>query len=331
MEPWLWAIVAVVAADLLVAAVAWRMATRAKRKAAQMEELVPPLGKHAEIPHAGGGEPARIHFVRAGAGPEGRAPVALIHGLGGTLRHFTATIFDDLAKDHDVIALDRPGAGYSSRPAKDAATIAEQAALLRETLVRLGVARPVVVGHSFGGAVALAMAAAYPDDVAGVVLVAAPIGRFEPRPPLDTPPVKSAMARRLLAWTLMIPALEKRAAEIVSATFAPDPPPIDFATRAGGALGLRPSQLIASLEDQALAQEGFEAAATELGAVRAPVHAVFGSEDAILDARDHAARLAARRPDADITMIPGAGHMLPFSQPAAVLSAIRSLSRRPAD
>ena len=72
---------------------------------------------------------------------------------------------------HEVIAFDRPGLGFSGRPAAAPTSVWRlQAALLRGALARLGVARATLVGHSFGGAVALAWALEAPETVAGLLL-----------------------------------------------------------------------------------------------------------------------------------------------------------------
>ena len=72
---------------------------------------------------------------------------------------------------HRVIVFDRPGFGHSARPRDRLRRANEQADLLHAALRRLGVARPVVVGHSWGAIVALALAVRHQADIAGLVLV----------------------------------------------------------------------------------------------------------------------------------------------------------------
>ena len=73
-----------------------------------------------------------------------------------------------MAERHDVIAFDRPGHGLSGWPGATAAQLAEQARLLRGGLAELGVRRATIVGHSYGGSVALAWALDAPDSVDGL-------------------------------------------------------------------------------------------------------------------------------------------------------------------
>ncbi|MBA3325489.1 MAG: alpha/beta fold hydrolase, partial [Rhodobacteraceae bacterium] len=106
-----------------------------------------------------------LFYVRRGAGP----PVVLIHGASGNLRDFTLDVMPALAARHDVIAFDRPGHGLSGWPGPEAASLSEQARLMRLALAQLGVARATVVGHSYGGSVALAWALDAPETVDGLL------------------------------------------------------------------------------------------------------------------------------------------------------------------
>jgi pimeloyl-ACP methyl ester carboxylesterase len=70
-----------------------------------------------------------------------------------------------------VLAFDRPGFGHSTRPRARLWTPTAQAQLLASALARLGVRQPVIVAHSWGTLVALALALEYPRDITGLVLL----------------------------------------------------------------------------------------------------------------------------------------------------------------
>ena len=107
----------------------------------------------------------RLRYVRAGRGPT----VVLVHGFGESLLAWRS-VFDRLAEDHDVIALDLPGFGLSSKPATGYATDSLAQDLLG-ALDALRVRRAVLVGHSMGGAVVAAAALADTARVQAVVLL----------------------------------------------------------------------------------------------------------------------------------------------------------------
>jgi pyruvate dehydrogenase E2 component (dihydrolipoamide acetyltransferase) len=107
----------------------------------------------------------RLRYVRAGAG----TPVVLLHGYGESILSWQG-VFDRLARDADVIALDLPGFGLSSKP-PSGYTADSMATVVAAFLSRLDVRRVVLVGHSLGGVVATAMALRDPSRVLGLALV----------------------------------------------------------------------------------------------------------------------------------------------------------------
>ena len=118
-------------------------------RARKAEREHPPTGRFVTV------EGVRLHYIEKGKGP----PVVLLHGNVVTAEDFqTSGLLDLLAARHYVIAFDRPGFGYSDRPHGSAWSARKQADLLREAFVVLGINRPVVLGHSLGAAVALALA-----------------------------------------------------------------------------------------------------------------------------------------------------------------------------
>ncbi len=106
-----------------------------------------------------------MHYVRAGAGP----PVIYVHGAKGSVYDFTLSVGERLAERYTALAMDRPGSGFSARPAKGENTPQAQAAVLRAAAAELGLRRPILIGHSLGAAVTLAWALAAPAEVAAVV------------------------------------------------------------------------------------------------------------------------------------------------------------------
>ena len=125
-------------------------------RARQVERQHPPLGRFIDV------DGVRLHYLERGEGP----PVVLLHGNVVTAEDWVLSgVLDRIAERHRVIAFDRPGYGYSERPQGSAWTAASQAELLLRAFVQLGIERPVVVGHSWGTNVALAIALADPAAV----------------------------------------------------------------------------------------------------------------------------------------------------------------------
>src|ERR1700730_18672999 len=94
-------------------------------------------------------------------------PVVLIHGNVVTGEDWnTSGVADLLLTGHRDIIFDRPGFGHSDRPLGSLWTADQQAEVLHKALIQLNVRRPILVGHSWGTRVALALAVRHQEDVA---------------------------------------------------------------------------------------------------------------------------------------------------------------------
>lgn len=127
--------------------------------------------KHrASVPHADASRFAevggvRVHYQEKGSGPA----LVLVHGYGSNI-YTWKDVFDALATEHRVIAVDLKGFGFTAKPVGDY-RIEDQAALVVGLLDQLKVEKAILCGSSMGGGVALAAAINYPQRVAGLVLV----------------------------------------------------------------------------------------------------------------------------------------------------------------
>ncbi len=263
----------------------------------------------------------RIHYVEQGSGPR---TVLLVHGLTGVLQNFTYAMLGELARDCRVIAIDRPGSGYSKRPLRSSASLAVQADVIAGLIDALQLDRPVVVGHSLGGAVALATALRHPDKISALALIA-PLSRM----PAGGPPgifasltIRWHWLRWLFAWTLMLPLAARQRERIMQTAFGPEVVPAHFALRGGGAQAMRPSNYIAASRDLVALepvlprlQEGYED-------LQLPVHILYGLGDRILDPQEQGRVLADQLPKGELELVEG-GHMLPLTQPQRCVEFVR--------
>jgi pimeloyl-ACP methyl ester carboxylesterase len=284
----------------------------------RVEAALPPIGRFVDVP---GG---RLHVVDRGQGPA----LLLVHGLAGQLCYFTFGIVDQLAGQYRVVAVDRPGSGYSVRAPAASAALGAQADTLAALIERLELGRVVVVGHSLGGAVALALAQRHPQRVAGLALVAPlthPVGGVPAV--FNDLMIARPWMRTLVAWTLAVPASIAKRERIMEVLFGPEVEPDDFGTRAGGLLGLRPSHFIAACTDLAAIPQDLPGMVSRYDAMLLPVGILYGRDDRILSPRDQGEALAAKLPGAELTLIPG-GHMLPITVPDRVARFIREVAAR---
>lgn len=268
------------------------------------ERLVPPDGTMLDVP---GG---RLHYTDEGSGPT----IVLIHGLGGQLRNFARPLVERLALSNRVIAIDRPGSGYSTVSGVYP-DLRGQASMVASLIEALGAGRVVLVGHSLGGALSLALAMDRPDLVRGLALVA-PLTVLQ----TDAPPafriltIRSAALRALISWTLVAPFGRMGGRDRRKPVFAPDQVPDDFESRGGGALVYRPRGFDAASRDLLDLPGSLPGIAARYHSIKPPVSVLFGRGDRILDPNRNGKAFVAQMPGATLSLVDG-GHMLPFTRP----------------
>ena len=264
----------------------------------------------------------RVAYVEAGEGPD----LVLIHGSLMMLEDMWLGPMPALARHFRVIAFDRPGHGGSSRGRLADATPWRQAEILAEAMDVLGLRRPLVAGHSFGGAVALAIGHGRPEGIAGV-LALAPICfpelrleqvLFGPR----AVPVSGAVFAHGPGAAIdpaLLPLLWR-------AMFLPQAMPPSMRARFPFSHARRPAAMIANGEDAAALWPGLTRSALSYPSLRAPVHILAGDADIVVNPHLHG-RLAARMiPGARLDMLAGIGHMLHHARIDAVVAAARDLA-----
>lgn len=280
-------------------------------------ELVPQAGE--VIPVRGGS----IHYVELG-NPR-KQTLVMIHGLSGQLQHFTYALANDLAQDHHVIALDRPGCGYSTRDDDALAELPEQARMIGEFLDKKGINDPVLVGHSLGGAVSLALALQRPRNVAAVALICPLTHPMDSAAQAFKPlEIRSPRVRRWVGNTLAVPLGKRNAAETLRMVFAPENCPEDFLDRAGGALGLRPNAFVTASSDLVWAESSIREQASQYPHLTTPGGVLFGAKDPILSPEAHGKTMEAY--GLTYQSLEERGHMIPITDPEACSEFVRGIS-----
>ena len=266
----------------------------------------------------------RIHWLDQGRGQ----PILLIHGLGGNLHNFTYALTAELTDGFRVITIDRPGCGWSERDGADQATLAEQARMIAEFIAAENLGKPLVVGHSLGGAIALALALNHPDRVGGLALICPVTHEVTTIPDafkgIDVPyPRLVPVIGHTLAGLLSL-AMEKK---IFAEVFDPEPVPGDFLTRGGGIEGRRADSYIAAAQDMAQSRASVDQIAGREGELRLPVGVLYGAEDNLLDPATQG-RAFAEKAGASYGELDGRGHMIPLTAPKDCAAFIRDMASK---
>jgi len=250
--------------------------------------------------------------------------VVLLHGQPGSAADWQPLV-PLLQDDFTVLSPDRPGYG---RTGGTAVGFRANASAISALLDRFGFASAIIVGHSWSGGVALAMAEEWPERVAGLVLVGS-VGPAETLSRIDrllaVPPVGSAVAAVVLnvaGTVLSLPAVRQFVDRRVRGTTDESLAAMADAWRAGHVWR---SYVI---EQRALVYE-LPGLGPGLAGVRAPTSVLVGGADRIVPPAT-GERLAAGIPGARLVSVAGVGHLLPRERPDAVAAAVRDVSGRSA-
>ncbi|MBC8981978.1 alpha/beta hydrolase [Pseudomonas lurida] len=308
----------VIAAAVFIgaSAVLWGFSAWMTRR---IEAAVPINGRFLEV------DGERFHYCDEGKGP----PLVMIHGLMGSSRNLTYALSGQLREHFRVITLDRPGSGYSTRHKGTAADLPAQARQVAAFINTLGLDKPLVLGHSLGGAISLALALDHPHSVSGLVLVA-PLTHPQPTLPLVfwSLAVRPAWLRRWVSHTLTVPMGLLTRRSVVKGVFAPDTAPKDFATRGGGLLGMRPDNFYAASSEIAQVNDYLPDMVKRYPQLTLPISLIYGARDKVLDFRTHGQALADKVPGLKMQVVEGCGHMLPITATARVVEAVQQLAKR---
>lgn len=306
----------------LIGLVHWRASARET----QVEAEYPPSGTFIEV------DGTRIHIKVEGTGPD----LVLIHGANGSLRDFSFDLVHRLKDRYRVITLDRPGLGWSERSRPEyggvwnaaAESPAAQARLLQGAADAVGVTRPIVVGHSFGGAVALAWALERPEDTAALVLLGAASNPW----PGD---LGTLYQINSTVWggAVIVPLIsafapQGRLNDTVASVFAPQPMPSGYLDHIGPEMSLRRPTLRANAQQVNNLRPHIVKMSQQYPTLTLPVEILHGTADTIVPLQVHSEPLAELLPNAVLTRLIGVGHMPHHAVPDTIIDAIDRAATR---
>ncbi len=268
----------------------------------------------------------RQHVVDTGAHGNSHAPpVVMLHGASANLEDMHLALSERFGGRRRVIYVDRPGLGFSARPAREGASPAFQATVLRDILDQLGIERAVLVGHSWGGALALTFALDFPERTAGLVLIA----------PVTHPGVwqrttYSSVLAGPIGWlysrTLAFPLGAMLISPGSRAAFLPQTMPEQYVRRTAAMLVLRPKSLMANWADVGCLETFLDRQAERYTTLTAPTIVLAGDADSLVPPQHQCQRLAAVAANVKIILLPGFGHMLHHALADHVVQAVEEIA-----
>ena len=279
----------------------------------KIKRSIPKFGKITTL------KDAEIHWYETGHG----IPIIMLHGLAGNLRNFTYALTDKLNQDFRVISIDR---AKRSRP--ESATLHEQARIISEFIKKEKIEKPLIVGHSLGGAIALTLALEHKDKISGLALIC-PVTQM-----IDDIPdifrflnISNKWFRLFLAYTLssLIGILTRE--KSFKTAFSPEPVCDNFAIKGGGDFALSSNSFIKTSEDLTFAISSAPSVVGRENELKLPIGVLFGEDDEILDAKLHGEKFS-ELTGAELKILPNKGHMLPLTEPEECAEFIHLMMKK---
>lgn len=298
-------------------------AARAAAREAAAEAFAPPQGQFLSV--AG----RRVHALIQGPEVPDSPDLILLHGASGNLREFDE-LGARLARHFRVIAFDRPGLGHSEGLDLSDVSITAQARHLAEAARHLGIRTPLILGHSYGGSVALAWALEGLLDPTGLILVSTPSMPWEGGLDYWHRLTDTGFGQRhaIPAAAAFVPDFWVQ--RMVTEVFAPEAIPQDYYTSKGIPLAVRRVSLRHNTEQINRLHGELTAHLPRHASLTLPIELLHGTADRVVPIHIHSRLLIERLRGARLTELPGAGHMPHLTRPDEVEAAVLRIAAQAA-
>jgi len=268
-------------------------------------------------------ENVRLHYLEAGSG----LPVVIIPGGSGKVQDFSLSpLYQLIIDEYQVIIFDRPGLGYSEKPL-EVTTPEVQARLIHSAIDELGYEKPLLLGQSWGGVIALAYAQAYPTDLSGMILLGTSPYPRERKSDIFNVIARTPVIGDLIVYTLYVPIARHWVAPAMLEQnkdyFSPLNTVPEGYYDATMEVGLRPSHLKTAAEETRIIPASLAALVENLDKVDVPVMIVAGDQDT--HAMEQSIHLQEDLPASKVKAVEETNHYLWFSQPNGVVETIHEL------
>ena len=265
-------------------------------------------------------------------GPRDAPPertLVMLHGASSNLLALTVPLAPYLEKNFRILAIDRPGHGYSDRPDGRAdASPVKQAKLISEAMVAAGVTEAIIVAHSLSGALATTLAMDYPERVLGLVLLAPATHPWPGGLTWYYYPASWPVVGWLFSRVLPVAGAHFSMKASLASVFHPQVPPSDYIQSTALNLVLRPANFMANAQDVAALFAHVTERCGHYGKITVPTVVISGEDDQTVYTSIHTVSLGRELPDVKIHILKGVGHMPHHAVPERVVYEIEQLSKR---
>ncbi len=284
----------------------------------KIAQKCPPLGNFVKV------EEDRLHYIEREGG---EIPVIFLHGASSNSRDWLQSLFKHLPNYYLLVAIDRPGHGYSQRDANF--TFKKQVDLLHGAIQKLKIRKPVLVVHSLSGVIGARLLSDYPQDYAGLIIIAGatyPIGDGSSwYTKLATMPVLGQFFRYAI-----VPAIAPVIAPgLIDKSFYPQKAASDYAEKSCLELLFAPDRFLANAEDLNQIRPFLDESYPLYAKITSPVSLIYGDQDQVIYQFSHAAGFKHKVPHAKYIMLQNTGHLPHFFHQETIRQEIDRIYAHP--
>ncbi|MBO3761868.1 alpha/beta hydrolase [Ciceribacter sp. L1K22] len=295
-------------------------------RAKELERRWPNIGTRIDI----GDMHMNVLHLQAGPSPD-LPPIVFIHGASGNLRDQAYAFRSELEGRAELLFIDRPGHGYSDRGGAENARPDGQAHALARTMDKLGIKRAIIVGHSFGGAIAASFAVLHPEKTAGLLFLSPAThpwpGGVDWYYDLASTPVVGPLFSYAIALHAGMARLDTATVNV----FAPNPRPDRYIEETGAALVLRPDGFRWNAIDVSSLHDYVANFAPRYREIEAPTVIITGDSDDIVLEEIHSRGLERDIAGSELLWIKGLGHKPDYVVTDVAIAALEKIAGRERD
>jgi pimeloyl-ACP methyl ester carboxylesterase len=230
-----------------------------------------------------------------------------------------------------MLFVDRPGHGYSERGGPDNALPSGQADAISRLMEKRGIEKAIIIGHSFGGAIAAAFGLRHPEKTAGLIFLAPATHPW----PGGIDWYYHVAATPFVGWlfnhALVVPLGLRRLERGTLNVFHPNPRPSDYIEKTGPSLVLRPDTFRNNAADFTRLFDYVKTQSRFYSQITAPTVIITGDSDEIVWAHLHSSGLARDIAGSELLTIKGVGHKPDYLATDVVIAAMEKISGSPRD
>jgi pimeloyl-ACP methyl ester carboxylesterase len=292
----------------------------------QIEQAHPNIGELTDI---GGYRMNAVHVPR----PQSADLPALvfIHGASGNLLDQRRAFLAPLAGRAEMLFVDRPGHGYSERGGSENVFPSGQADAIAHLMEKRGIEKAIIVGHSFGGAIAAAFGVRHPEKTSGLLFLAPATHPW----PGGVDWYYHVATVPLIGWlfthALVVPLGLWRMEQGTQSVFSPNPRPADYIASTGPALVLRPETFYNNAADCTRLLRYVKAQSPLYAQIAAPTVIITGDSDDIVWEHVHSQGLARDIVHSELVRVRGVGHKPDYLATDVAIAALEKIAGQPRD